>query len=73
MAFTDFSDASAPFPPAELPRLRELQGRILFGSDFPNIPYPYLHALEGVARLGFGDDWVRSVVHDNGAALFSRE
>jgi predicted TIM-barrel fold metal-dependent hydrolase len=73
MAFTDFSEASAPFLPAELPRLRELQGRILFGSDFPNIPYPYLHALEGVARLGLGDDWVRSVVHDNGAALFSRE
>ncbi len=70
MAFTDFSEASWPFPKAEKPRLRELQNRILFGSDFPNIPYPYLDALTAVQRLDLGDDWVRDVCYRNGAELF---
>ncbi|MFG2640893.1 amidohydrolase family protein [Streptomyces sp. NPDC048370] len=70
MAFTDFSERLAPFPAAELPRLRELQGRILLGSDFPNIPYPYVHQLHALERLGLGDDWLRRVLYENGAALF---
>jgi hypothetical protein len=34
-----------PFPTGRLPQLQELSrvGRVLFGSDFPNIPYPYAH------------------------------
>ncbi len=71
MSFTDFSEASWPFPAADKPRLTDLQDRILFGSDFPNIPYRYLDALDAVARLDLGDDWVRAVVHDNGARLFN--
>ncbi|MGA9871086.1 MAG: amidohydrolase family protein [Rhodococcus sp. (in: high G+C Gram-positive bacteria)] len=71
MSFTDFSEESWPFPVDLLLRLRDLQPKILFGSDFPNIPYSYLHALQSVVRLDLGDDWVRAVVHDNGAALFS--
>nr|WP_296774350.1 amidohydrolase family protein [Rhodococcus sp. (in: high G+C Gram-positive bacteria)] len=70
MAFTDFSEATWPFPDADRPRLRDLQGRILFGSDFPNIPYTYLDALTAVRRLDLGDDWVRDVCYRNGAALF---
>lgn len=72
MAFTDFSEASAPFPRAELPRLADLGDRILFGTDFPNIPYPYVHALEALARLDLGDDWLRAVCHHNAARLFAR-
>jgi uncharacterized protein len=30
-----------PFPPAEYGRLRLHGDRILFGSDFPNIPYGF--------------------------------
>ena len=70
MAFTDFSEEVAPFPTPRLPQLVELRDRILFGSDFPNIPYRYLHALEGLTRFDLGDDWLRAVVHDNGARLF---
>ena len=70
MAFTDFTDDAAPLPAGELARLRDLGDRILFGSDFPNIPYPYVHALEALDRLGLGDDWLRAVCHDNAAALF---
>ncbi|SNT52235.1 amidohydrolase family protein [Rhodococcoides kyotonense] len=70
MAFTDFSEASWPFPPQSRSRLVDLQDRILFGSDFPNIPYTYAEALNAVQRLGLGDDWVRDVCYHNGARLF---
>ena len=43
--------------------------RILLGSDFPNIPYPYLHQLQALARLELGPDWLRAVCHDNAARL----
>ncbi|WP_026917327.1 amidohydrolase family protein [Gordonia shandongensis] len=70
MSFTDFSERDAPFPPAELGRVRDLGDKILFGSDFPNIPYGYAHALDACVRLDLGDDWLRGVLHDNAAALF---
>ncbi|MFG3347874.1 amidohydrolase family protein [Streptomyces sp. NPDC048018] len=70
MAFTDFSERLAPFPAGELKRLHGLGDRILLGSDFPNIPYPYLHQLDALERLGLGDDWLRAVCHDNAARLF---
>ncbi|MFF2778605.1 amidohydrolase family protein [Streptomyces sp. NPDC058052] len=70
MAFTDFSERLAPFPRGALGRLAGLRDRVLLGSDFPNIPYAYLHQLQALERLGLGDDWLRAVLHDNGAALF---
>lgn len=70
MAFTDFSERLAPFLPGALPRLAALGDRVLFGSDFPNIPYPYLHQLHALERLDLGEDWLRAVFHDNGARLF---
>ncbi|GGJ14159.1 amidohydrolase family protein [Streptomyces brasiliensis] len=70
MAFTDFSERHAPFPPRALPRLADLGDRVLLGSDFPNIPYPYVHQLHVLERLDLGDDWLRAVCHDNAARLF---
>ncbi|MEU3459025.1 amidohydrolase family protein [Streptomyces sp. NPDC006733] len=70
MAFTDFSEESAPLPKGERARLADLGDRILWGSDFPNIPYSYLHGLESLSRLGLGDDWLRAVCHDNASTLF---
>lgn len=69
MAFTDFSEEVAPFPPHLRPRLLELQDRVLLGSDFPNIPYPYAHQLEALERLGLGEEWLRAVCWENGARL----
>ncbi|MBC7373208.1 MAG: amidohydrolase [Frankiales bacterium] len=69
MAFTDFTEQRMPFPPDLLPRLRDLGDRIVLGSDFPNTPYPYAHQLEALARLDLGADWLRGVLHDNGARL----
>lgn len=70
MAFTDFSERLAAFPKAASPRLAALQDRVLLGTDFPNIPYPYVHQLHALERLGLGDDWLRAVCHDNSARLF---
>lgn len=72
MVFTDFFDEmAAQFPPALLPRLRELglEGRVFLGSDFPNIPYAYEHQLDSLERLELGEDWLRAVVWDNAAVL----
>ncbi len=71
MAFTDFFDEIAPFPRDALPRLRDLgdAGKVLLGSDFPNIPYPYAEQLAGLARLGLGADWLRAVCWHNPTRL----
>ncbi|MEV6757100.1 amidohydrolase family protein [Streptomyces sp. NPDC051214] len=71
MTFTDFTDSFMPFPRKALPRLADLGDRILLGTDFPNIPYPYLHQLQALERLELGRDWLRAVCHDNAAELFS--
>ncbi len=69
MAFTGFTEEGAPFPPDRMDDLRALGDRVLFGSDFPNIPYPYVEAIDAVINLGLGDDWARGVLHDNAARL----
>ena len=71
MTFTDFTERMAPFPPSLRPRLRDLGDRIVLGSDYPNIPYPYAHQVESLARLDLGDDWLRGVLHRNGARLLT--
>jgi len=72
MAFTPFiENAGAPFPRAELPRLRDLGDRVLLGTDFPNIPYSYADALEALERTGLGDHWLQAVCHHNAGRLFA--
>ena len=57
---------------ASLPLVRDLglAGKILLGSDFPNIPYPYARQLTGLERLGLGDAWLRAVCWQNPVAMF---
>jgi len=69
MNFTDFFEHLVPFPEALRPRLATAADRILLGTDFPNIPYPYLRQLQGLARLDLGPDWLRAVCHNNAARL----
>jgi hypothetical protein len=68
MVFTDFF--AMPYPDRLLPRLADLRHKILLGTDFPTIPYPYVTQLEGLARLDLGDDWLRAVCWQNGLELF---
>jgi predicted TIM-barrel fold metal-dependent hydrolase len=70
MAFTPFAEAAAPFPRDALPRLADLGDRVLLGTDYPNIPYPYADALEALERTGLGSEWLRAVCCGNAARLF---
>lgn len=67
MVFTEFFGVT--YPPDLVPRLADLQDKILLGSDFPTIPYPYVEQLAGLARLDLGDDWLRAVCWENGRDL----
>ncbi len=72
MAFTGFFDELAPFPRDLLPRVRDLglAGKILLGTDFPNIPYPYAEQIAALGRLDLGDDWLRAVCWGNPVRMF---
>jgi predicted TIM-barrel fold metal-dependent hydrolase len=72
MVFTDFF---VPFPDELVPRLGGLGDKILYGSDFPNLPYPYEQQFDGLERLlgqapGLDEDWLRKVCWHNGVRLF---
>lgn len=69
MVFTAFTQRLHPFPGDLLADLERAGDRILFGSDFPNIPYPYVAAIDAILGLGLGDAWERGVLHDNAARL----
>ena len=70
MFATDFIEARAPFDRSLLPRLAALRDKVLLGSDFPTIPYPYAHQLAALHRLDLGEEWLRAVLWGNGARLF---
>ena len=71
MVFTAFSEETMPFPRDLWPRLWDAGERILFGSDYPNIPYGYADAVRSITELDGADDaWKRKVLFDNAAQLF---
>jgi hypothetical protein len=70
MAFTPFVEETMPFPRSEILRLRRLGGRILFGSDFPNIPHSYAQSIRALTGLDVDGDWLRGVLYHNAADLF---
>lgn len=69
MVFTDYLERLAPYPRTLLPRLAAAADRVVLGSDFPNIPHPYAAQIQALVDLDLGDDWLRQVVHHNGARL----
>jgi predicted TIM-barrel fold metal-dependent hydrolase len=71
MCFVDFfdADAAAVLRRELAPRLAALEQKVVFGADFPNIPYDYAHQIDVLTRLDLGDDWMRSVLWHNPARL----
>lgn len=69
MVWTDFFSEmgeSAPYPDDLLPRLVDLGPKVLLGSDFPTIPYPYAEQIAALVDLRdreprLDDDWLREV------------
>jgi len=69
MCFTDFTESG--FLAQRLsPQLVALADKVLFGTDFPSLPYAYAHQIEALARLDLGDEWMRKVLWHNAANLF---
>ena len=76
MVGVPFSLPFAPLPPDWPARLAAVADRVVLGTDFPNIPYPYaeqLRAITGWAAADdrLGDAFLRSVLHDAPARLLS--
>ncbi|MGH8859994.1 MAG: amidohydrolase family protein [Jatrophihabitantaceae bacterium] len=69
MVGTPFMDKLAPLPPDVVARLGALGDRVVLGTDFPNIPYPFAEQLAALERFELGEDWLRAVCWTNGARL----
>jgi hypothetical protein len=70
MVGTPYMDAMVGAPGSDtIAALGDLQDRVVLGTDFPNIPYPYAEQLAALERFGLGDEWLRDVCWHNGARL----
>ena len=47
------------------------QDKILFGSDFPNIPYKYSNQIDSIKNLKLGDEFEQKVFGANALKLLS--
>ncbi len=45
------------------------QDRVLFGSDFPNIPYAYEDQINGLRRMELGAEMEKKIFHENASRL----
>jgi predicted TIM-barrel fold metal-dependent hydrolase len=75
MVGTAFTESLAPLPPDWAARLADVVDRVVLGSDFPNIPYPYAEQLDVIERWsdapGLGRPFLRAVLRENGLRLLS--
>lgn len=69
VVFTPFNEARHPLPGHLHERVAGLGHKIVLGSDFPSIPHDYATQIASLVRLGHGEEWLRAVLHDNGARL----
>lgn len=59
--------------PLPVERLLPHQDRILFGSDFPNIPYDYSDAVNGLIATGLGEEFLKKVFHGNAERILGAD
>jgi uncharacterized protein len=76
MVGVPFSLSYAPLPDDWPARLAAVADRVVLGTDFPNIPYPYAEQLRAIAGWAAADDrlgtpFLRSVLHDAPARLLA--
>ncbi|MBE9376561.1 amidohydrolase [Saccharopolyspora sp. HNM0983] len=76
MVGVGFSERFAPLPQDWPGRIADLQDRVVLGTDYPNIPYPYAEQLSAIIGWADGDErlgdgFLRRVLHDTPARLLS--
>ncbi|MFD9698337.1 amidohydrolase family protein [Lentzea sp. NPDC059081] len=69
MVGTPFTERMAPLPSGWRSRIAGMADRVVLGSDFPNIPYPYEAQIDAIRSWGLGAAAEQAVLHDNGARL----
>jgi predicted TIM-barrel fold metal-dependent hydrolase len=73
--YLDTTMAFAPASPFALSfdasQIAAHAGRILYGTDFPNIPYAYGEERVGLERLALSAPELHAILHDNAARLFA--
>lgn len=52
--------------------LEQRAGRIVYGTDYPNIGYEYEGELSALRSMGLGDDALRKITRDNALRLIER-
>ncbi|MEV6908337.1 amidohydrolase family protein [Amycolatopsis sp. NPDC051071] len=75
MVGVEFTRRGNPLPPDWTDLLAEFPDRVVLGTDFPNIPYPYATQLQAIAGWAaddrLGEPFLRAVLHDTPAKLLS--
>jgi hypothetical protein len=74
MVGTPFAERITPLPEDWPGRLVEIADRVVLGTDFPQIPYPYAEQLRAIAGWAAADDrlgvgFLHQVLHDTPARL----
>jgi predicted TIM-barrel fold metal-dependent hydrolase len=61
------------FPQAPPPRMFAIRpDRLLYGTDFPNLPYAWDRELVRIANAGFGDDALEALLGGNAERLYAK-
>ncbi len=61
-----------PIPENYLDIMADLSDKVVLGTDFPTIPYPYSHQIEALHNWSLGDEWMRKVLWHNPRKLLNR-
>lgn len=67
--FTDPDGGGGELARDLVARLGALQHKVVYGSDFPTLPFRYAEQLGWLADLDLGDDWLRDVCWHNAVRL----
>lgn len=62
MVGTPFTEQIAPVPAGYPDTLAKLADKVVLGTDFPSLPYPYSHQLQVLNEWKFGSEWLTNVM-----------
>ena len=74
--YLDTTMIFAPESPMLAPEVASLAAtrpeRVLYGTDYPNVPHRYSSEREGLERLGLSAAAMRAILHDNAERIIAR-
>ncbi|UKA68553.1 amidohydrolase [Arthrobacter sp. FW306-05-C] len=69
MVGTSYMEQVAPIPPGYVDILAGLSHKVVFGTDFPSIPYSYSHQIQVLESWGLGSRWMKNALWHTPRAL----